>query len=123
MKDESSSAKKDAPLHVEKPWGAFRQYTLNEQSTVKILTVAASQRLSEQYHRNRDELWIALDAGVDVEIDGTVTTAVQDQEFFIPRGALHRLTGGKKGGRVLEISFGLFDENDIIRTKDIYGRK
>jgi len=43
------------------------------------------------------------------------------EEMFIPRNTLHRLSS-KKGGRVLEIAFGKFDENDIERVEDVYGR-
>ena len=44
---------------------------------------------------------------------------------FIPifRGQKHRLIGNETGGRVLEISFGKFDEKDIERFEDNYGRK
>jgi mannose-1-phosphate guanylyltransferase/mannose-6-phosphate isomerase len=44
------------------------------------------------------------------------------QPVFIPVGAKHRLIGEDKSYRVLEISFGFFDEDDIIRFEDKYGR-
>ena len=105
-----------------RPWGNFRQYTLNEPSTVKIITVAAGEALSLQRHEHRDELWIALDDGLLVEIDGTSTQAGSGDEFFVPRGAVHRVSGGGHGGRFLEVAFGHFDEQDIERLEDRYGR-
>ena len=40
-----------------RPWGGLEQFTLNEKTTVKILTVKAGKRLSLQYHHNRKEFW------------------------------------------------------------------
>jgi mannose-6-phosphate isomerase len=36
---------------------------------------------------------------------------------------VHRLSSvGEREARVLEISFGEFDEDDIVRIDDVYGR-
>lgn len=43
-------------------------------------------------------------------------------EVRIPPGTKHRLIGGAIVGQVLEISFGEFDEEDIVRYEDDYGR-
>ena len=110
-------------LLVDKPWGSFSQFTLNEVSTVKILTVKAGARLSLQSHQYREELWGILDEGVSVQIDNEIKTPAQDEEIFIPQGAKHRLVGAAdKTCRVLEVSFGEFDENDIERFEDDFGR-
>jgi mannose-6-phosphate isomerase len=112
-----------APLDVDKPWGRFKQYTHNLPSTVKIITVAPEGALSRQYHHKRDELWVVLDAGARVELDGEVVEPSAGEELFIPRGTVHRLSGtGPRPVRVLEISFGDFDEEDIVRIEDVYGR-
>ncbi|MEM4268081.1 MAG: phosphomannose isomerase type II C-terminal cupin domain [Candidatus Woesearchaeota archaeon] len=112
-------------MKVEKPWGGFRQYTLNEETTVKIIEVNPGHSLSLQRHRRRDELWVILDEGLIVEIEGKKYPAKKGQEFFIRRGTKHRLVNSvdtEVCGRVLEISFGFFDENDIERIEDNYGR-
>jgi len=44
------------------------------------------------------------------------------EPVFIPQGAKHQLIGESKDYRILEISFGQFDEEDIIRLSDKYGR-
>jgi mannose-6-phosphate isomerase-like protein (cupin superfamily) len=107
-----------------RPWGGFRRYTHNQVSTVKILTVNPGQVLSLQYHHHRDELWVALDSGLRVTLDDQVWEPVQYEEIFIPHGSRHRVAGvGTRPSRWLEISFGDFDENDIVRLEDQYGRK
>jgi mannose-6-phosphate isomerase len=105
-----------------RPWGSFRRYSHNEPSTVKLITVEAGQTLSLQRHRHRDELWIVLDPGLTVEVDGERTVANAGDEFFIPRGVLHRVGAGGQRARFVEIAFGEFDEDDIERVEDAYGR-
>lgn len=106
-----------------RPWGKFRQYTHNETSTVKILTVEPNQMLSKQAHKKRDELWVILDEGLRVELDNKIIDTKPGDEIVILRNSIHRLSSLGKRGRVLEISFGYADENDIERFEDIYGRK
>ncbi len=110
-------------IKVEKPWGRFEQYTHNLPCTVKIITVAPGGTLSRQYHFHRDELWVALDPGALVELDEQVLNPEPGEKLFIPRETVHRLsTEGKEPVRILEISFGEFDEDDIVRLEDVYGR-
>ena len=107
-----------------RPWGGFRRYTHNEVSTVKVITVKPGEVLSLQYHHHRDELWVALDHGLRVTLDDRVWEPAPYEEIFIPHGARHRIAGtGSQPSRWLEISFGEFDENDIVRLEDQYGRK
>jgi mannose-6-phosphate isomerase len=108
-------------VKVEKPWGYFEQYTHNLPCTVKIITVAPGGTLSRQYHTKRDELWVVLDRGACVELDGEVLYPEVEEKLFIPRETVHRLSS-EGGVRVLEISFGEFDEDDIVRLEDVYGR-
>jgi mannose-6-phosphate isomerase len=110
-------------VKVEKPWGKFEQYTHNLPCTVKIITVAPGGTLSRQYHHKRDELWVVLDPGACVELEGEVLYPEPEDKLFIPRGTVHRLSSAGEGlVRILEISFGRFDEDDIVRLDDVYGR-
>ena len=110
-------------VNVEKPWGSFERYTHNLPSTVKIITVAPGGVLSSLYHHHRDELWVVLDAGARVELGEEVLDPEVGEELFIPRGTVHRLSAaGDIPVRILEISLGEFEEGDIVRLDDVYGR-
>jgi mannose-6-phosphate isomerase len=110
-------------IAVEKPWGKFEQYTHNMPSTVKVITVRPSEALSLQYHNGRDELWVALDPGAQVEVGDQSLNLEPEEMVFIPRRTPHRLSAiGEEPVRILEISLGEFDEYDIVRLVDIYGR-
>ncbi len=110
-------------IEVEKPWGKFEQYTHNMLSTVKVITVEPGGSLSLQYHHWRDELWVVLDEGAEIKLGDTVIRPQVGERVFIPRTTVHRLSAaGDRSVRILEISFGEFDENDIVRLEDVYGR-
>jgi mannose-1-phosphate guanylyltransferase/mannose-6-phosphate isomerase len=112
-------------LHVDKPWGGFDQYAFNTPCTVKILTCNPGQKLSLQKHQHRGELWVALDAGAVVERDAERLRPAIGEQVWLPAGATHRLSCDASTPhpvRVLEVSFGTFDEADIERIQDDYGR-
>ncbi len=110
-------------IEVEKPWGKFERYTHNTLSTVKVITVQPGGVLSLQYHHGRDELWVVLDPGAQIESGETVMRPGVGEKVFIPRATAHRLSAtGDAPVRILEISFGEFDEGDIVRLDDVYGR-
>lgn len=113
---------RDAIIRDDRPWGNFIRYAHNQLCTVKIITVNADQKLSKQAHKHRDELWVFIDDGLRVERNDEVIDPKEGDVIVIMRGMSHRVSslGGK--GRFLEISFGEFDEGDIERFDDIYGR-
>lgn len=106
----------------ERPWGSFERFIQNEQATVKFLHVAPLKRFSLQTHAKRAEFWKV------VRGDGVATVGEEERavslgdEIFIPIGAKHRLAGGEEGITVLEIITGEYDENDIERMEDDFGR-
>lgn len=127
--------KKESPVQYEiRPWGIFAKFNLMfKEVTVKEITVKPGKRLSLQKHLHRDEFWFALSPNMTVYMvapNGSESTRypapITDAaltKIFIPRNWWHRLTNaGKETGHILEISLGEFDENDIIRSEDDFGR-
>ena len=110
-------------FRIDKPWGFFEQYTHNQKTTVKIWLVKKGQRLSLQSHEKRDEMWVPLDDGFEITMNGKKTKAKPFQTFFCPRKTKHSVASLKKDAKLLEICFGNFDERDIKRYKDEYGRE
>lgn len=106
-----------------RPWGRFEQLTLNERTTVKVITVEPGQRLSLQHHERRAEFWQVLDGPLDVTVGADSWQAQAGERLWIPQGTVHRLGNpGDTAGRVLEIAYGDFDECDIVRLEDDYER-
>lgn len=106
----------------ERPWGNFRQFTHDVSSTVKILTINSGQSVSLQSHTKRTEFWKIIKGDGIVEIGDVKYNAKEGDEFNILTGTKHRIGAGDSGIVVLEIARGGFDENDIVRYEDKYGR-
>ena len=109
-------------LEDRRPWGRFRQFAHNQVCTVKIITVAPHQTLSLQRHQHRDELWVILDPGLEVTLDDRTWRPRVGEEIVIVRRSKHRLASTGPAARLLEVAFGEFDEDDIERFEDVYGR-
>jgi mannose-6-phosphate isomerase-like protein (cupin superfamily) len=106
----------------ERPWGNFERFTQNEKTTVKIITVNEGESISLQTHEHRDEFWRVIRGNGVVRIGDVEHEAHDGHTFFIPRRTKHRVEGGAGGIVFLEIAFGAFDEGDIKRFEDRYGR-
>ena len=108
---------------VERPWGSFKQFANNENSTVSLMTVLPGQRLSLQSHTGRSELWIVLDDGATVQVGDEVKDYNAGDEIWIPVNEKHRLScKGDTPVRVLEVAFGNWQQEDIKRYDDDYKR-
>jgi mannose-6-phosphate isomerase-like protein (cupin superfamily) len=106
----------------QRPWGRFERFTLNEQSTVKLVYLDGDKRLSLQYHNNRSEFWKVIKGPVKVQLGNDTKTLQTGESIEIPKKAVHRLIGAGTGAVILEISMGEFDESDIMRLEDDYKR-
>jgi len=110
------------PSTTEKPWGNFRQFTHNENSTVKIITVNPNEELSLQSHAKRSEFWKVIKGSGIVQIGETKHEAKEGDEYNIKVEDKHRISAGILGIEILEVATGEFDEEDITRYEDKYGR-
>ena len=106
-----------------RPWGTFLRFTQNTQSTVKIITVNAGEAFSLQKHALRSEFWHILSGSATITVGDSVHKATPGEQFFIAKEVVHRAEAGSTGVQFLEISFGEFDEGDIVRLEDKYGRR
>ena len=115
---------KEAPIKPyteERPWGNFVKFTENIPSTVKIITVKAEQAFSLQFHKNREEFWHIISGTGTVTIGTDQLQIAPGQDYFVPKDTQHRVLASTEIV-MLEIALGQFDENDIVRIEDRYGR-
>jgi mannose-6-phosphate isomerase-like protein (cupin superfamily) len=107
----------------QRPWGNFERFTHNELSTVKIIIVNPNEELSLQHHEKRSEFWKVLSGNPIITVGDTVTKAQEGDEFLVSPKENHRIKAEDMPVKILEIALGEFDENDIVRVEDKYGRK
>lgn len=109
-------------FQIERPWGNFRQFLSNTSCTVKIISILANEALSLQSHNKRAEFWRVLTGSGIIEVGDMKYEVSIGEEYQCPVGVKHRMHAGNEGMTLLEIATGEFDEGDIIRYEDKYGR-
>jgi mannose-6-phosphate isomerase len=105
-----------------RPWGRFEKFHENKPCTVKLIYINANSRLSLQYHNKRSEFWKVVKGTAIVELDGKIVILTEGEIIAIPRRAKHRVGALDSDCVILEIAYGKFDENDIVRIEDDYQR-
>ncbi len=83
----------------------------------------AGEAFSLQKHAKRTEFWKILSGSGTVTAGEKQHAAHAGDEFMIESGMLHRVEAGTEPVVFLEIALGEFDEADIVRLEDRYGRK
>jgi cytidyltransferase-like protein len=110
----------------ERPWGEYYGWDQGRGWNLKTIYIKPGKRLSLQYHRRREECWLLVsgDATATVhDAQGLARTIVlkKGATYCVGTGQTHRLES-KRGGIVVEVAYGDFDENDIVRIEDDHGR-
>lgn len=106
----------------ERPWGSFRKFTENLQSTVKIINIKPNEELSLQSHNKREEFWRVISGDGIFEVGEKKIIVEVGSEQYVPFKTKHKIKAGMDGIEILEIGLGDFDEGDIVRYEDKYGR-
>ncbi len=109
-----------------RPWGSFYGWDAGKEWKLKTIYIEPKKRLSLQYHHHRQEHWMLVEGDATATIhesDGTpkIIPMQIGVPLFVDVKAVHRLES-KRGGVVVEIALGNFDENDIIRIQDDFRR-
>lgn len=125
-KVESSSALVDAAstrLHA-KPWGGYKilDGSLERNFVLKTLYIEPYQSTSLQSHEHRDEYWMLVEGEVKVNLNDYETSLPTFSFWLIPRRMKHRITAGPLGATMVEVIRGEYNEEDIERFEDNYGR-
>ena len=107
---------------TKRPWGSFTRFTNNEPSTVKILHINKGEEFSLQYHTHREEFWKILSGHPEIIVEEEKNSPEPGAEFVISPHTNHRISAPVDDVVVLEISKGVFDEDDIVRIEDKYNR-
>jgi mannose-6-phosphate isomerase len=113
------------PHRVEKPWGHEIWWTHTEHYAGKILHVQAGQRLSLQYHHEKDESCYLLSGKLlliqgDSADDLNETIVTAGHAWRNAPGTVHTIEAIEDAD-VLEVSTPQLD--DVVRLVDNYGRE
>jgi mannose-1-phosphate guanylyltransferase/mannose-1-phosphate guanylyltransferase/mannose-6-phosphate isomerase len=109
---------------VHRPWGWYEALHVGERFQVKRLTVSPGGRLSLQKHFHRAEHWVVVNGTAEVHLDGVQHLISENESFYVPLGAQHRLANpGRVPLNLIEVQSGAYlGEDDIVRIEDVYAR-
>ena len=107
---------------VVRPWGRITIIgNWPSKITVRLLTINPRSRFSLQTHKMRDEEWLCVRGRAKVQVDQKTFLLKPGEKAFVPRTHLHR-AGSDAGAEILEVAYGTFRDDDIVRLEDDYGR-
>ena len=110
---------------TDRPWGSFFVLEDSLRAKVKRLVVNPGQRLSLQSHTHRDEHWVVVRGVATVTLDEKTVDLRYGDHVFVKRGTRHRIAcaAGSEPVEIIEVQTGdSFEEEDIVRYSDDYGR-
>ncbi|MBL8030601.1 MAG: phosphomannose isomerase type II C-terminal cupin domain [Candidatus Doudnabacteria bacterium] len=118
--------------HIEnRPWGSYEilsEFSVNEtgftDSCIKKLVVKPLAKLSYQSHKLRNEHWFFVQGEGTVVLNGREMPVKVGSSVDIKIGDKHRIINTSKEKELIfiESQTGHYDENDIERFEDDYGR-
>ncbi len=119
-----SNARRPASKSV-RPWGEYYGWDQGGGWNLKTLYIKPNKRLSLQYHHHREEWWLLVEGDAMATVhegENAKTIPLKKGEVFrVGKKQVHRLSS-KRGGVIVEVAYGAFDEDDIVRLEDDHGR-
>ena len=111
-------------MKQKKPWGYYNNLLEESYTKVKKILIKPGHAPSYQYHFKRSEIWIIVKGKAKVKIEDVIKYYKKGDIIKIPLNAKHQILNiGDSDLVFIEIQLGAsFEEDDIIRLEDMYGR-
>jgi mannose-1-phosphate guanylyltransferase/mannose-6-phosphate isomerase len=110
---------------VAKPWGFYQVIAISEFYQAKVLSVSPRSCVSLQVHQLREEYWLVVSGNGEAQIGDSFKSLTPGTVLFVPKNCKHRLFNNSDVESLITVEVQLgesFDESDIERLKDMYGR-
>jgi len=107
---------------IEKPWGFELIWAETENYVGKLLHINVKQRLSLQYHDQKEEtVYVTQGTLLNyTDIDGPPQHIPAGQSFHVSPNQVHRFGAGKTYVELIEVSTPHLE--DVVRLADDYDR-
>lgn len=86
---------------VSEDGSAIREYVRTSAQTLAEGTLQPGQRTDRHYHRIAEEIYLILEGGGTLEVDGATAEVGAGEAILIPPGSWHELVAGPDGVRLL----------------------
>tara|TARA_R110000824_G_C14961506_1_gene652059 strand:- start:54 stop:386 length:333 start_codon:yes stop_codon:yes gene_type:complete len=107
---------------VEKPWGFELIWAETDKYVGKLLHIHPNQRLSLQYHREKEETVYVIEGILlnYTDEESPPQRIPQGQSFHVKPNQVHRFGAGEEHVELIEVSTPYLD--DVVRLADDYKR-
>ena len=107
---------RDAAPFTTKDGSTIREYLHTEAQSLAEATLGAGQATQRHYHARSEEIYLIVDGGGELEVDGDVRAVGPGDAILIPPGAWHRLRAGAGGATLLCCCVPPYSDEDTYFT-------
>jgi quercetin dioxygenase-like cupin family protein len=92
---------RDAEPFVTKDGSTIREYVHSERQSLAEARLEPGQATQRHYHALSEEIYLVVEGGGELEVDGDRRPVAGGDAILIPPGAWHELTAGDGGVTIL----------------------
>ena len=92
---------RDATPFTTKDGSTVREYLHSEAQSLAEASLAPRSATRRHYHARSEEIYLVVEGGGELEVDGEVRAVGAGDAILIPPGSPHQLTVGDEGVRIL----------------------
>jgi mannose-6-phosphate isomerase-like protein (cupin superfamily) len=89
------------PPFTTKDGSTIREFLHTAQQSLAEAELASGQATQRHHHARSEEIYLLLEGGGTMEIDGEERAVAPGDAILIPPGARHRIEAGESGARFL----------------------
>jgi mannose-6-phosphate isomerase-like protein (cupin superfamily) len=101
-----------------KDGSTIREYLHTPAQSLAEATLAEGQATERHYHARSEEIYLLLEGGGTMEIDGEERAVAAGDAILIPPGARHRIEAGADGARFLCCCAPPYSHDDTFFEED-----
>ena len=98
---EIRNRERDAGPFTTKDGSTIREYLHTERQSLAEASLAPGQATQRHFHARSEEIYLLLEGGGVMDVDGERAAVGPDDAILIPAGAWHQLSAGERGARLL----------------------
>jgi quercetin dioxygenase-like cupin family protein len=98
---ELRNRERDAAPFVTKDGSTIREYFHSDVQSLAEASLEPGRATKRHYHAESEEIYLIVDGGGELEVDGDRREVTAGDAILIPPGAWHELTAGRDGVRLL----------------------
>jgi quercetin dioxygenase-like cupin family protein len=92
---------RDAAPFVTKDCSTIREYFHSDAQSLAEASLAPGGATQRHYHAASEEIYLIVEGGGELEVDGDRREVAAGDAILIPPGAWHELTAGDDGAKLL----------------------